>query len=108
MDVTTTAGETASTLYTSFAVGNESTDYRLSVSGYTESETGDRLSYHSDWGFSTHDHDVDAHSINCAEWFTGAWWFKNCYNSNLNGAYGSKFHWHSLLTSSVMRVRRQE
>ena len=36
--------------------------------------------------FSTKDQDNDE-SGNCAEQYQGAWWYKSCYVSNLNGMY---------------------
>ena len=38
--------------------------------------------------FTTKDKDNDVHSaLNCALRHSGAWWFKNCYTTHLNGAY---------------------
>jgi len=38
--------------------------------------------------FSTRDQDNDASSSRtCAVEFKGGWWYKNCYDSNLNGVY---------------------
>ena len=38
--------------------------------------------------FSTKDHDNDIFvGVNCAETRHGAWWYINCYSSNLNGKY---------------------
>lgn len=37
--------------------------------------------------FSTRDMDNDEYSSNCAEEFKGAWWYKDCHFSNLNGKY---------------------
>ena len=48
---------------------------------------GDSLSYHRGSPFSTKDRDNDANSSNCASAYTGAWWYKSCYDSNLNGQY---------------------
>ena len=73
--------------YSQFTVGDSSTNYRMNVSGYS-GNAGDRLSYHSRGMFSTYDQDHDSRSgSNCAVTFRGAWWFKTCLQSNLNGEY---------------------
>merc|ERR1712136_692051 len=48
---------------------------------------GDSLSYHNGSNFSTYDADHDRSGSSCAETYTGAWWYNNCYHSNLNGEY---------------------
>ncbi|XP_073848436.1 techylectin-5B-like [Musca autumnalis] len=37
--------------------------------------------------FSTYDQDNDEYEKACANEFTGAWWYKACHHSNLNGRY---------------------
>uniref|UniRef100_A0A1X7U4X2 Fibrinogen C-terminal domain-containing protein n=1 Tax=Amphimedon queenslandica TaxID=400682 RepID=A0A1X7U4X2_AMPQE len=37
--------------------------------------------------FSTRDNDNDIHQGNCAQYYTGAWWYNNCFLSILNGHY---------------------
>ena len=75
----------------SFSVGNSGTNYRLNIAGYTGT-AGDSLAYHNGMQFSTNDRDNDQHSgVNCASssYRYGAWWYKSCANSNLNGLYRS-------------------
>ena len=48
---------------------------------------GDSLSYHKSLSFSTKDRDNDLESGNCATRYKGAWWYKYCHYSNLNGLY---------------------
>ena len=37
--------------------------------------------------FSTKDKDNDQDRYQCAARYQGAWWYKHCYTSNLNGLY---------------------
>ena len=70
--------------------------------------------------FSTPDNDQDDWSgFNCAEGWKGAWWYRNCYVSNLNGFQYSNvddyksifwYHWKSrtmALKSTMMKMRRK-
>ena len=51
--------------------------------------TGDSLDvHHGDHPFSTKDRDHDdSNGTNCAQLYKGAWWYKACHHSNLNGLY---------------------
>ena len=81
---------------------------------------GDSLSYHRGSPFSTKDRDNDANSSNCASVYTGAWWYKSCYDSNLNGQYmngkidvkGMAWnHWkknHNSVKRSEMKIRPKD
>ena len=82
--------------YTIFSVGNSTTEYNLTVGGYSGT-AGDSMNndpdnatyrYHNGMKFSTRDNDNDRHpETNCAQQFTSAWWFNACYLSHLNGPY---------------------
>ncbi|XP_020901126.2 interference hedgehog isoform X1 [Exaiptasia diaphana] len=72
--------------YGSFSVGDESDKYRLRVGSYSGT-AGDSLEWHNNMAFTTKDRDNDKWSGNCATYCTGAWWYKHCLPSNLNGKY---------------------
>ncbi|XP_069990766.1 uncharacterized protein [Penaeus vannamei] len=72
--------------YGYFHVGDEGASYALTVANYT-GDAGDSLAYHNGQKFSTKDRDSDESSTNCAERFRGAWWYKSCIHSSLNGEY---------------------
>jgi len=79
-------GETAYAKYTSFSIGNLSTNYTLTISGYTGT-AGNSLAGHNGFPFTTYDVDNDTSGGNCAVSYRGAWWYYNCHTSNLNGKY---------------------
>ena len=83
---------TAFAKYDQFSVGDEDSDYTLSVSGYQSASTaGDSLtSHHNGQRFSTPDRDNDAwgYGGHCAVQFHGPWWHgNNCYYGLLTGKY---------------------
>ena len=81
------SGGRAYAKYGSFGVGDEQSLYQLSVGSYSGS-AGDSLAEHNNMKFSTKDRDNDQESSwHCAVRFTGAWWYKHCHPSNLNGQY---------------------
>ena len=85
-------GNSAYAQYTSFSVGDSSSKYILSVSGYNGT-AGNSLASHNGCRFTTRDQDNDKISRgNCARWFKGAWWYYNCHASNLNGLYHGGSH----------------
>ena len=80
-------GNTSYATYSTFEVGNSSTEYILTVGGYSGT-AGDSMHSHNGRRFSTRDNDNDNWSeVNCAQRVTGAWWYSQCYRSNLNGRY---------------------
>ena len=75
--------------YGRFNIGDEQAQYRLEVGSYSGT-AGDSLiggHSHNNMAFSTKDRDNDRTSGNCAVSLTGAWWYKSCHHSNLNGKY---------------------
>ncbi|KAM8840547.1 tenascin-R-like isoform 6-T11 [Spinachia spinachia] len=66
-------------------------NYKLIVSGYSGT-AGDSLSYHSQRMFSTKDRDLAPFITRCAMSYRGGWWYKNCHEANLNGAYGTNLN----------------
>ncbi|XP_017032915.1 ryncolin-4-like [Drosophila kikkawai] len=73
--------------YDLFSVGNVYSNYSLTQLGNYSGTAGDSLRYHVGQSFSTFDKDNDQSYVNCAAKFKGAWWYRDCLNSNLNGAY---------------------
>ncbi|XP_062996558.1 ficolin-3 [Elgaria multicarinata webbii] len=74
-------------LYQSFALSGEDENYKLILGQFLHGSAGDSLSVHNGHPFSTYDKDNDSGTQNCAVSVHGAWWYINCYSSNLNGGY---------------------
>ncbi|XP_071138527.1 ficolin-2-like [Mytilus edulis] len=72
--------------YSSFVIGDADSKYTLSVDGFG-GNAGDGLAYHHGLKFSTHDQDNTQTSTTCAATNKGAWWYKACSHSSLNGEY---------------------
>ncbi|XP_034336789.1 microfibril-associated glycoprotein 4 [Magallana gigas] len=79
-------GEKAYAVYSRFAVGDETSKYKLEVNGYS-GNAGDSLDYHNNMKFSTPDQDNDNKNGSCATKFRSGLWFNNCYFANPNGQY---------------------
>lgn len=99
--------------YSSFAIGDEASSYKLMLAGYSGT-AGDSLLSHKDMAFSTHDRDNDLHrTSNCAVEYHGAWWYRSCQSSNLNGRWGdakigprwAAFSGSQPVTFSEMKIR---
>ncbi|KAL9989444.1 hypothetical protein ACROYT_G003993 [Oculina patagonica] len=78
--------KTAFAEYSSFSVTSERAKYQLILGSYSGT-AGDSLTYHHGSAFTTKDRDNDASFRNCALVYKGAWWYKSCQYSNLNGLY---------------------
>lgn len=80
--------------YRHFRLSSESDNFRLDVDGFVPGgNAGDSLTSawdndHNGQQFSTYDNDNDARFYdNCAQHYRGAWWFRSCFQSHLNGVY---------------------
>ncbi|CAL8248077.1 unnamed protein product [Merluccius merluccius] len=123
IDMTDFENGTAFANYGLFAVGLESVNpdedgYALTVDHFSGT-AGDSLLKHSGMQFTTKDRDQDQSENNCAAYYQGAWWYRNCHTSNLNGQYLRGGHasyadgvewsswtgWQYSLRSSEMKVR---
>ena len=112
-------GNTAYANYSTFSVSDGSTEYILTVGGYSGT-AGDSMTYHNGYRFTTRDNDSDQWSRdNCAQHHTGARWYIGCTYSNLNGCYfntatdnGQGIFWHiwknayTSLTFTEKKTRR--
>ncbi|KAK6312830.1 fibrinogen C domain-containing protein 1 isoform X1 [Coregonus clupeaformis] len=82
---------TAFAQYGAFGVGLFSVDpdedgYPLTIADYSGT-AGDSMLKHNGMKFTTKDQDNDHSENNCASFYHGAWWYRNCHTSNLNGQY---------------------
>ena len=77
---------TVDAFYDVFSVGDASTNYRLTVSGFT-GNCGDSLEYHNGRMFTTTDRDNDASTESCAQKFKGGFWYNTCRHANPTGRY---------------------
>ncbi|XP_069114222.1 ficolin-3-like [Argopecten irradians] len=74
--------------YSNFSVASENENYTLTISGFSGHVHFDSMAVHNLNQFSTADRDNDATSAwNCAEDYSGGWWYDNCLLVNLNGRY---------------------
>jgi hypothetical protein len=76
------------------------------------------MSPHNGQMFTTKERDNDKSSKNCAERYKGGWWYKSCYDVNINGLYlGNKsghtsMNWyiwkkHQSMKRASMMIRRK-
>ncbi|XP_062554455.1 angiopoietin-2-like [Armigeres subalbatus] len=90
------SGKYAYAKYDRFEVGSEDEWYSLKRLGAYSGTAGDGLVYSAGANFTTWDSDHDQSSENCAVQRYGAWWYKSCTFSNLNGKYQKMPHHQSL------------
>ena len=97
IDLTLANGTDTYLHYNHFSVGSPSTNYRLSISGFTGiTQTDPFYSYLINGRpFTTRDQDNDGSRGNCAinghgSVAPGGWWYSNCFYINLNYNYGGR------------------
>ncbi|XP_038109184.1 microfibril-associated glycoprotein 4-like isoform X1 [Culex quinquefasciatus] len=74
--------------YSNFLVAGPEEGYMLRNLGNFSGSAGDSLTnYDLGMKFSTFDNDNDLYGGNCAVLMYGAWWYKSCAHSNLNGRH---------------------
>ncbi|GFR71992.1 fibrinogen-related protein 3.2 [Elysia marginata] len=107
-------GRSSYASYDRFVLGNEQSKYTIKVGRYSGT-AGDSLEVHNGEPFSTYDRDHDLYDRNCAVVFSGAWWYKACHHSNLNGKWQATAYkgpaWQTLtngdpVSYSEMKIRR--
>ena len=80
--------------YSTFIVLTEADNYMLQVAGYSGNAGRDSFSYHDGMMFSTYDRDNDLlSSRNCAAYYGGGFWYKNCYACGVNNVLYFKWHY---------------
>ena len=81
--------------YTTFKVGDASTNYTLSIGGYT-GNLYDGMAYSNNRKFSTFDMDNDGStSSNCANSLAGGFWYNSCTQVAINSGPSSNFYWYT-------------
>ncbi|XP_059161225.1 ficolin-2-like [Physella acuta] len=97
-------------VYSGFQLSDEANNYTLQYNS-NSGTAGDGLGVHRNQGFST----FDRRNSSCAVWYSSGWWFKSCFQANLNGLFGTTAeyvglvwkpttNWYSA-TSSEMKIR---
>ena len=84
-------GNKAFAEYNLFYIDGEGDNYKVHIGSYSGT-AGDSFSDANGMKFSTIFRDNDQSSSNCAQVYTGAWWYNRCHGSNLNGRYRNGYH----------------
>ncbi|XP_037565916.1 techylectin-5A [Dermacentor silvarum] len=71
--------------YESIRVANETDLFTIEIGKFLGPKGWDALSFADNMKFSTFDQDHDQSPDSCALKYKGAWWYSNCFDSNLNG-----------------------
>ncbi|XP_062135340.1 ryncolin-1-like isoform X1 [Drosophila sulfurigaster albostrigata] len=87
-------GSTYNARYDDFKISDEDNGYGLSLGKFDGTIIEDAMRYHEIVKFTTFDRDNDKYDGNCAVDYESGWWYKNCYNCNLNAPYGPDLNWY--------------
>jgi len=83
--------------YSTFRVLDETYGYKLEVAGYSGNAGFDALRPHDGMMFTTYDRDNDLYIYNCAAYWGGGFWYRNCARCGVNFAHSrGGFIWHGL------------
>ena len=79
-------GNTAYAEYSALTIGDNSTEYKMTIAGYS-GNAGDSMyetpsNTANNMKFSTKDNDNDAYGGKCATLLKGAWWYNSCHYSH--------------------------
>ena len=81
--------------YSSFSVGNASTNYKLTIGGYSGDTGFDTMARDNGQQFTTFDADHDPASNNCASDYCGGFWYgSGCGDAHLTTSNGN-FYWYT-------------
>ncbi|CAG2250527.1 Tenascin-R,Angiopoietin-related protein 1,Ficolin-1-A,Angiopoietin-1,Fibrinogen C domain-containing protein 1,Fibroleukin,Fibrinogen-like protein 1,Ficolin-2,Ficolin-1,Fibrinogen-like protein A,Ficolin-1-B,Angiopoietin-related protein 2,Angiopoietin-4 [Mytilus edulis] len=88
-------GDTSYAIYDTIYVGDESTNYTLSITGYNGIAGHAMKDWHPNeldgMMFTTRDRDNDISPTNCGFKKQSGWWYAACSYSNINGGYGELY-----------------
>ena len=88
IDLQDESGNNQTWTYDSFTVDGPDNRYQLHVGAGVGVPAGrDSFHPHNNAVFSTRDRDNDISSTSCAQTYRGAWWYRACFSSNLNGPH---------------------
>ncbi|XP_062135322.1 fibrinogen-like protein 1 isoform X1 [Drosophila sulfurigaster albostrigata] len=86
-------GSTYNARYDEFKISDEHSGYKLSLGKFDGTINGDAMRVSENMKFSTFDRDNDIGFGNCAVYWGSGWWYRICYDCNLNAQYRRDLYW---------------
>ena len=83
IDLQATNGSWYYAQYSNFSVGDSSTNYTLTIGGYSGDTGYDAMAAHNGQQFTTKDADHDLSNSNCASLYGGGFWYAGCGRAHL-------------------------